>query len=466
MNARAITAALAALGTVACAELPLGGEPVGAMVVSPELLHLGLGDTVRLEASVTSESGDALPGREVHWSSADHLVVVVSGDGVATAVGAGSTWILAESGGEAAEIPVSVTAQFVHVASGTSHSCGVTTRGAAACWGSNQAGSLGNGVPFSGATPQLVRAPEPLVSVTTGWFHSCGLTAEGVAYCWGRNLSGQLGLGAPDGVAHRRAEAVLTDVRFTRLDGGARHTCGLSTEGTILCWGSDFLGQLGTGGVHTFCGPEACAVVPTPVSGAIAFAAVSAGSEHTCGVSTAGDAYCWGLNEGGQLGDGTIVDRSVPTRVAGDIRFRTISASGLHTCAVSEDLRGYCWGVNADGRLGTGDALEHESPHPIVGDLEVVAVSAGEQHACALATDGGLWCWGFNGWGQLGVPSVQASGVPLRAQGPTFTAIDAGFEHHCGIGTSGVLYCWGRNNNGQLGMQGPSRASPTPVEGQ
>ena len=146
----------------------------------------------------------------------------------------------------------------------------------------------------------------PTSTLSLGGSHSCALDATGVL-CWGSNGSGQLGsaVQSPAVYPSRVALAAVTAL----ADGGA-HTCALTTTGDAWCWGSNSNGQLGRG---TSGGSSS---TPALVSGGLKFVALSAGGAHTCGVTPDGSIYCWGANAAGQLGDGTQTDRAAPTRVA------------------------------------------------------------------------------------------------------------------------------------------------------
>ena len=200
------------------------------------------------------------------------------------------------------------------------------------------------------AVPALVAR-----QVVAGSDHSCALVDDGTALCWGTNWSGQLGTGQSDRNPHRVPEAVGGGLKFKSLAAGAIHTCGLTDDGTTWCWGSNHAGQLGidaTGG----------AVTPTRVSAAPAFSELVAGAAHTCGLTSTGAVYCWGDNSLGQLGSGANRSTPVPyfgfpqptpTRVAGSLTFRSITAAWGITCGATTGGIAYCWGGDVERSLGT-----------------------------------------------------------------------------------------------------------------
>ena len=194
------------------------------------------------------------------------------------------------------------------------------------------------------------------------------------------------------------AAVTVKETQAESLWTGDYRTCGVTTSGDAYCWGD------GSGGSN-----------PTLVSGGHTWASVSSGTEYTCGLTTAGDAYCWGENSDGVLGDGTTTDRSIPTLVAG----------------------GYTW----------------------------VSVDSGTRHTCGATTEGDGYCWGWDFWGQGGVGGRWFSSSTPRRREPTttmfpkqkvkglssFASMSSGGIHSCGITTGSEGYCWGNNESGQVG---------------
>ncbi len=286
-------------------------------------------------------------------------------------------------------------------------------------------------------------------SVTVGGLHSCAVTTANAAYCWGANGLGQLGVGDQDN--RFQPWPVAGGRVFKELSGGGTFTCGLATgSGTgalAFCWGSNDQGQLGIGDL-TFIN-----VAPTSIDDPL-FNAVSAGGAHGCGISTDRSAWCWGSQSEGRLGNGESgpTPRLVPVQVLGDLSFTDISAGANHTCAITEDTAAYCWGVGDESQLGNGDRSSSDMPVAVSGNLELRQISAGESHTCAITLDGDAYCWGLGTVGQLGVSGVGRSDVPIMISGGfTFLSISAGGNYTCGTTVTMEAYCWGGNDSGQLG---------------
>jgi alpha-tubulin suppressor-like RCC1 family protein len=295
--------------------------------------------------------------------------------------------------------------------------------------------------------------------VTAGFRHSCAATPDGAAFCWGDNESGRLG----DGTANDRSTVpvpVAGAHEFRELSAGREHTCGVTTAGKAYCWGLGGSGQLGDGTTDY-------GSTPRVVRGDYVFSSVSAGYLHTCGVTDAGRALCWGYNLFGQLGNGKWSwSRTTPVPVSSELRFAAANAGRYHSCGLTLDGAAYCWGYNGDGQLGDTAAIpESRLPVPVLGAHFFTAVSPSEAHTCGLAAGGAAYCWGWNGDGRLGTGTTEPSAIPVQvAGGHQFASISAGFYHTCGVSTDGIGYCWGNNAGGQLGdgtMM--SRTSPVPV---
>lgn len=346
------------------------------------------------------------------------------------------------------------------VSAGNNHTCVLSARRGAYCWGADTAGQVG-----SDSTGRDRLRPGPVVgglsftSVSAGWRHTCALTPAGAAYCWGDNTFGQLG----DGTLIQRLAptAVSGGHTFSVVTVGNLHSCALTTAGAAYCWGSNGSGQLGD---STTTQRQA----PVLVHGGLTFTALSAGGTHTCGLTSSG-AYCWGDNTSGAIGDGTIMQRMSPVPVASSgVTFAGISAGSNLTCGLTSAGNAYCWGDNALGQVGSGDSVnQHSTPFPVAGGLAFAIVSAGHLHACGVTKTGAGYCWGNNGSSELGIGvSGGARLVPTAVTGSlTFVTISAALSSNypfsCGLTSTGAAYCWGWNGSGELGS-GTTVESSTP----
>jgi alpha-tubulin suppressor-like RCC1 family protein len=313
------------------------------------------------------------------------------------------------------------------------------------------------------------------VAIAAGQDHTCALTADGRPYCWGRSVYTPIDFTTGAGI-RTRPVPLASDVRLVSLIAGADHTCGLTAAGEAWCWGANHSGQLGTGTVDgdAWKGSE----VPVRVAGDIVFAALGAGTQHTCGIDTEGAAYCWGMDFYGEIGRGVweMESHPAPVRVVGDHVFTGIDGGQRFTCALAVNGGVLCWGHGHSGELGTlqtsicPDLFMNVRcspwPIPIGADHEFVAVAGGSSFSCALAADGRTFCWGDNGQYQLG-PGAGHGFTPRRVEHFVFSDIHVGGSTTCGTTAAGETLCWGGNWMGQLGTGSDEYAEvdPTPLAG-
>ena len=291
--------------------------------------------------------------------------------------------------------------------------------------------------------------------VATGHHHTCAISQQGRVWCWGRNWYGQVG----DGTFSERREPIrITSLigEFQAVAAGEYHSCALSAAGTVWCWGRNNYGQLGIGSTTS-------STVPVALSAPMhtGAQAITAGMLHTCALSANGRGFCWGYNFSGQVGDGSTANQTSPVQVGGfGNNGRAISAGSYHTCGLDRNGRAMCWGWNARGSLGDGTQTNRSVATPVLRvPTNSRMIAAGSSHSCLLAPARRVFCWGDNGNGQLGNGTTNRSLVPIRV--PRFrnggvTGIVAGGwsdsnGHSCAINENGRAMCWGSNGNGQLG---------------
>lgn len=257
--------------------------------------------------------------------------------------------------------PVESNLTFVTLSAGGAYTCGTTAEGTAYCWGWDQFSQLGDGATADQSTPKPVLGGLKFASINGNAFHTCGVALAGAAYCWGKNDYGQLGTGTL--TDSPIPAAVSGGVSFVSVEAGYYHSCGVATDGTGSCWGRNHAGQLGVGdSLGSQDQP-----VPVTVAGDLHWSMISSGAYFTCGVEAGGSgaAYCWGTNQSGQLGASSAtscLDESSnsyqcalsPLAVTGGLTFAEVSASTQHACGLTTDGVAYCWGLGSDGQLGNG----------------------------------------------------------------------------------------------------------------
>ncbi|KJY51509.1 RCC1 domain-containing protein [Bifidobacterium kimbladii] len=378
--------------------------------------------------------------------------------------------------------------------SNNSFSLAVGSDGNAYAWGNNTYGQLGDGTKTDRTTPVKVRKPTnapadfTYVQVSAGWDCSLALGSDGNAYAWGSNTSGQLG----DGTTTQRTTPVKvgkpTGLTYVQISAGDDHSLALSSDGNAYAWGLNTYGKLGDGTTTQRTTPVK---VGKPTG--LTYVQVSAGWQHSLALSSAGNAYAWGLNSFGQGGNGTTthsqptpVKVRKPTGKPTDFTYVQVSGGGDHSLAMGSDGYTYAWGYNKYGQLGNGTTSDtNANPVPVrvrnpanptdtSKGLKAAQIIAGFNHSLALGSDGYTYAWGWNNYGQLGNTTTRDSSVPVRVRDPASPSdaskglkavqLSAGEYYSLALGSDGNAYTWGANGNGQLGDGSTnSKSAPVPV---
>ncbi len=417
----------------------------------------------------------------VKWTAVGGIVTplgpTTNDDGEASATwqfdrAPGVQFVRAEAGSYTATFQGTATLQYTTVDAGGFHSCAITPSAAVYCWGYNGDGQLGIGSQDNRNVSTPSSSALTFRQLSGGRYHTCGITLAGVAYCWGQNVDARLGTGdyAPSPVPKQ----VSSPVAFQEVGSGWNHSCGLSKAGIAYCWGFNQESEVGA----PIYAESVTVKNPRPVSGQ-SFKELGVGGLHSCAVDFDGAAWCWGLNNFGQLGDGTTrwtlnnlrdstgkAISGIPVKVETSYRFQKVVAGAYHSCALS-DGSAYCWGDNRQGQLGDGEATSSLTPVAVTmpPGVKFASISAGDTYTCAVSTSGQAYCWGDNQFGQFGDGTTTSVSTPVTvASGLTFSSFSAGETLSCGVTTNGGVYCMGNNQYGQLG-DATNVNRPTPVKG-
>jgi len=390
----------------------------------------------------------------------------------------------------------------VQVAAGLFHVCILGALGDVKCWGAGDHGALGYGtteslgdnerLPHVAAVDIEDDASEVVEQIVAGGYHTCVLLTNGTVKCWGENSDGQLGYGdVQEGRGSTSVPASFGTVQVSASDAvtvqslcaGEKHTCALLSDGSVKCWGSNALGQLGYGNAaRVGAALTPAEVAPVSLASQRKVSQIACGANHTCAVTLDGMVQCWGDNQTGQLGLGNLAnvgddekpDSVAPISIDADasVTAQQVVAGNSHTCIWASNETVRCWGVaSALGIQASQDIGDTELPASVgpvrltesTDNVRPVALSAGSFHTCALFNTGELKCWGRNDFGELGQGDLASIGIDNDPADVAMVAVDvpgvtkvsafaAGNYLTCAAAVDPEsFYCWGWNEYGQLG---------------
>jgi len=380
--------------------------------------------------------------------------------------------------------------QILDIAAGGAHTCALIENGRVRCWGHAVAGQLGYGnledigddeTPASAGDLPL---PPNVVEIEAGGAHTCARFGDGSVRCWGFNTLGQLGYGNTaiqlaigDDESLEDLPAIDVGGPVDQLVVGTLQSC-VRASGQLRCWGAGSFGQLGLGSLQPIGDDEVPAQVDPVSLGGDPFD-IATGGAHGCALTVGGGLRCWGRNDSGQLGQGSIANLGddetpesapdlsvVPPQLPPGTTVTSLALGLGHSCALLSTAEVLCWGENAVGQLGQGNVTRWgDQPGELPSALDpiqlgagAVAIAAGYDHTCALLEDGSVRCWGDNSSGQLGVGDEEHIGdneLPaagdLAVLGHSVIRLSAGAGHTCAVLDDQRVMCWGSNSFGQLG---------------
>lgn len=436
-------------------------NPVATITIVPALDTLEAYSSQLLGLILRDAQGNRLTGREVRWTVSNAAIAAVDPvEGTLTGVDRGTVTVTATSEGKSATVNIVIVIKYRSISAGTMHACDIASGGIAWCWGLNgNEGRLGSDKLSADAMSNVpVKVPGDLrfAQLSTYGRHTCGVTQDSKAYCWGSNAWGSLGSGSNAGQSSMPM-AVAGNLKFRAVSAGADHTCGVTTDNRAYCWGNNDWKQFGATGA------PGSSTTPVLVSGSVSFAKITVGSSFTCGLTTNGATFCWGANSIGQLGDGQKINygnvyNGTPAQVVGGLALQNVALGLNYACALSQVGQAYCWGSNNTKFGNPANTNDSSSPVAVSGGLVFDQISTGFAHVCGVTNTSAVYCWGSNSSGQLGSPIANGTATPTRvgtllASEVAASGIATGSgSHSCAISKDRLtVLCWGRNDTGQLG---------------
>lgn len=369
-------------------------------------------------------------------------------DGLFTSTG---QFVKASATGTIAINPAAVPQ--VQISVGSTHFCALKSPTSLYCWGENSYGQLGTGnTANSYANPILVSGIADAKSVSVRYWNSCILTNAGTALCWGWNQGQQLQPGAAVRVLTPTDIAPgVTGIKQVSL--GYGFTCILTAQDTVMCKGLNNVGQLGNG-------TTTASSTFVAVQGLTGIKKIFAGSVMSCALTSQNTVKCWGSGGTvGYLGNGTTANSSVPVDVLDINDAIDIQVGYTNSCVLTSAGLVKCWGYNFSGELGNGTNTSSAVPVTVTGLIGVKQLGVGDHNNCAITAQNTVKCWGSNAGFALGNSGGNISTPVEVANMSNVTGLYSGGWHNCTQNSTGTLQCWGE----YAGPTGTSIAIPRAI---
>ncbi len=307
--------------------------------------------------------------------------------------------------------------------------------------------------------------------IAVGSSNVCATGTNSLAYCWGANTFGALGNNsAVDSMTPVTVSTsgALNGKTIKSLAGSNYNNCVIASDDKAYCWGWNSYGAIGNNSTTNALVPTA--VDTTGVLSGKTIKSIAVGQYDTCAIASDDKAYCWGMNNAGQIGNNSTTQSLVPVAVdtTGYLNGKTVKSIGIgeySACLIASDNLVYCWGDNGSGQLGNTNGSQRHSPYPVdttgvLNGKTAISLSVGAEYACIVASDNNAYCWGRNDYGTLGNNSNTSSFVPVAVNtagalsGKSVLSVytnQNAYYHTCAIASDNNAYCWGVNWNGQIG---------------
>jgi alpha-tubulin suppressor-like RCC1 family protein len=325
-------------------------------------------------------------------------------------------------------------------------------------WGQNNFGQLGDGTTIGKSVP-IVLSGINWCCIASPYRNPVAIKTDGTLWTWGCNAQGQLG----DGTTISKSSPITTaggGNTWCALSGVDCHLTAIKTNGTLWTWGGGYGGQLGDGTTVNKSSPV------TTAGGGTDWYLVSAGWNGTSAIKTNGTLWTWGKNSNGNLGDNTVVDKSSPvTTSGGGTNWCVTNIVHFATAAIKTDGTLWTWGRGINGSLGDGTTVDKSSPVTVTNGGSIwCKINGAYRSFYAVKTNGTLWTWGVNSNGILGDGTTTNKSSPVTTAGGGTNWKIPGIES--AIKADGTLWTWGLNGSGQLGDGTTvNKSSPVNVPG-